>query len=120
MRREQRSNYRLVWRRQLLRDGRKEIFVVGPKSCARGRHRDLALKFTAPPHPAHHGREKMTLKLHGVSRMADNEQALLVIFNRKLSDGELRRFHDAVRSADVSGNILEVDDFLGLENILDS
>lgn len=62
----------------------------------------------------------MAPRLHGVGRVADNEQALLVIFDRKLSDGELRRFHEAIRLVDVSRNILEIDDFLGAENLLDS
>lgn len=33
-------------------------------------------------------------RCHGVSRMADNDQAVLIGFDRKLTDDELRILHD--------------------------
>ena len=37
------------------------------------------------------------LRTLGVARMADNECAILVCFNRAPSDDELRTLHDALR-----------------------
>lgn len=37
------------------------------------------------------------LKAIGISRMSDNEKALLVCFNRKPTDDEMRRIHDMLR-----------------------
>ncbi len=34
------------------------------------------------------------LRVFGVSRMSDNDKAVLVSFNRKLTDEELRFFHE--------------------------
>lgn len=36
------------------------------------------------------------LKAYGVSRLADNEQALLVSFSRRLTDDELRFLHEVI------------------------
>lgn len=36
------------------------------------------------------------LKAHGVNRLADNEQALLVSFSRRLSDDELAFFREVI------------------------
>lgn len=46
------------------------------------------LKIAANDHP---------LRALGVARMADNECAILVCFNRAPSDDELRALHDALR-----------------------
>jgi hypothetical protein len=37
------------------------------------------------------------LKARGVGRMFDNEKAVLVMFDRKLTDDELRSLHDQIR-----------------------
>ena len=34
------------------------------------------------------------LKCYGAGRMADNEKAVLVVFSRRLTDDELRFFHE--------------------------
>lgn len=40
--------------------------------------------------------ETFDLRAYGVSRMADNEQAILVSFSRKPSDDELRALHEVL------------------------
>jgi hypothetical protein len=37
------------------------------------------------------------LKVYGTGRVADNEQALLVMMSRKPTDDELREIHDVLR-----------------------
>ncbi len=39
----------------------------------------------------------MNNKVQGVSRMADNERALLISFSKPLTDDELRSFHNFAR-----------------------
>lgn len=38
------------------------------------------------------------IEVYGVSRMADNGQAVLVSFSRKLDDNDLRSLHDYLRN----------------------
>lgn len=47
------------------------------------------LKSPSPPPP---------LKVWGVSRDAENEKALIIYFDRALTDDEMREVHDLVRS----------------------
>lgn len=47
-------------------------------------------------------------KVNGVGRMADNDKAMLVMFERKLTDDELREFHEFIRENSTDG----VDNFL--------
>jgi hypothetical protein len=41
--------------------------------------------------------EEQGLRARGVGRMFDNEKAILVIFDRKLTDDELRSLHEQIR-----------------------
>lgn len=47
-------------------------------------------------------------KIHGVSRVADNDKVLLVSFHQKPSDYELREFHELIRENSIDG----IDNFL--------
>lgn len=42
-------------------------------------------------------------KVNGVGRMADNDKAMLVMFERKLTDDELREFHEFIRENSTDG-----------------
>lgn len=43
-----------------------------------------------------HDLNPSVLRVWGVSRMADNEKALLVSFNRRLTDDEMRFLHEVI------------------------
>jgi hypothetical protein len=38
--------------------------------------------------------------IKGIGRVADNEKAIILYFDRKLTDGEMRALHDHLREAD--------------------
>lgn len=44
----------------------------------------------------------MSMKVQGVSRVADNEKALLVSFTRRPTDDEIRTLHDLLRELRIS------------------
>lgn len=44
------------------------------------------------------------MKVYGVSRMFDNDKAILVSFSRPLTDDELRHLHDYLRQFTGSAN----------------
>lgn len=37
-------------------------------------------------------------RVYGIGRVGDNEQAVLAVFSRKLTDDELRDLHDYIRN----------------------
>lgn len=45
-------------------------------------------------------------KVNGVGRVADNDRAILVIFERPLSDDELRNLHEEIKLMEFNGEVL--------------